>query len=62
MTYKTIETVQFDGTIRTCIAKIYENGSSTVFVLDPPNPLADEYLAWLQEGNTPEEWKPDAPE
>jgi len=30
--------------------------------LDPANRHYQQYLAWLEEGNVPEEWTPEAPQ
>ena len=51
--------------------KIYTNWEDKQFIIkndaewipmDPANTDYQEYLAWLEEGNIPEEWNPEAPQ
>jgi hypothetical protein len=42
-----------------CVLRL-EDG--TIIPFDPANTDYQEYLAWLEEGNVPEEWNPEAPQ
>lgn len=47
-----------------CIHVLYEDGRGTMVPLDPDNTDYQEYLRWLDEGNTPEPYvapEPPAP-
>jgi hypothetical protein len=50
MTYKLYKTV-FG---KDAVVKTNEDGSTTSFLLDLANPDYQQYLKWLEEGNTPE--------
>ena len=46
------------GETNTCIIQVLENGVRSWWE-NQNNSYNDQYLAWLAEGNTPEEWQPD---
>lgn len=49
------------GTQRHIFIQLLDGGVMS-FPLTPDNPNTPAYEAWLAEGNTPEEWNPDATE
>lgn len=53
--YQIFELVDGNRAIR----RSAEHGGG-IFLMDDSNPDYREYLAWIAEGNTPEEWSPDA--
>ena len=52
--YQIFELVDGNRAIR----RSAEHGGG-IFLMDDSNPDYREYLAWIAEGNTPEEWNPD---
>jgi len=53
--YKILTTTSFDGTTQQHIIKDNGNGNFTSFPLDETNPNYEEYQAWIDAGNTPDE-------
>jgi hypothetical protein len=53
--YKTTRMVKFDNTECNGVVRISDYA---VIPEDDTSGAWDEYLAWLAEGNTPEEWSP----
>ena len=54
MIYKLLNIVDVDGNTREYIVK-QDNNKNTTFSKDPANTDYQEYLQWLDEGNTPDE-------
>ena len=50
--YKLYKTL--GNNISNAVIKFNEGGSMTSFIFDPANTDYQEYLKWLEEGNTPE--------
>lgn len=48
----------YNGNVQRHIMQQLEDGGVRSFPLTDDNPNTEEYLVWLAEGNTPEEWKP----
>ena len=42
------------------VARVIYDEQFKIITEDEDNPQYQQYLAWLAEGNTPEEWNPDA--
>ena len=53
MTYYTVKNPE------TGVVSMVTDGNNWI-PFDPANTDYQQYLAWLAEGNTPEEWSPDA--
>ena len=49
------------GETNTCIIQVLENGVRSWWE-NQNNSYNDQYLAWLAEGNIPEEWQPEVTE
>ena len=49
-----------DTEIRKAIVRQEENGDISFIPSDPANSDYQAYLAWVAEGNTPEEWQPES--
>lgn len=41
------------------VAQVIYNSNGTIITEDPGNPLYQDYLAWLADGNEPQEWQPE---
>jgi hypothetical protein len=50
MTYKLYKTIRGDN----AVVKTNDDGSTASFIFDPDNTDYQQYLKWLEEGNTPE--------
>lgn len=59
MYYKTIIDTAWQKDLVIIVQPLGDGGVRT-FPEDESNPDYQQYLAWLAEGNTPEEWNPDA--
>jgi hypothetical protein len=59
MKYKIWNTNNIDGSTSTAILGISDNGDILGIPNDPLNVDYLGYVAWLFEGNTPEEWNPE---
>ena len=44
----------------TGLIKHIDNNVIYIFTIESREGLHDQYLAWLAEGNTPEEWQPES--
>jgi hypothetical protein len=54
--YKTLSFLDIDGVLQDGILCLEDNA---LIPPDSSNIRYQQYLAWLAEGNTPEEWKPE---
>jgi hypothetical protein len=55
MTFYFIDVESYGQTQRHIVQQL-EDGSGLSFPLTDDNPNTDAYLAWIEEGNTAEEW------
>lgn len=46
----------FINTNHPCVSRVIYNSDGTIITEDVDNPIYQEYLAWIAEGNEPEEW------
>jgi hypothetical protein len=62
MKYLYIDITGLNGNVQRHIIQLLDNDCFSTFPMTDDNPNMVDYLAWVADGNTAEEWQPDMEE